>query len=353
MPKKLTITQWRQVAQRFLEAMDTPHDIAWQVSESLVESDLAGVKSHGVALIPHYYDYWKAGWLNPSGRAEIVNETPSTVVFDGNRGFGVPTAQKASTLAVVKARTAGIAAVSIIRSGHVGRLGQFVEMAAEAEMFAMAFASAGPSGGMVAPYGGLEPVFSTNPIAASAPAREHSRFVMDFATSQAATGKIFRALELGQEIPGSWALNAQGQPVTSVRELLDGGIQLPFGEHKGYALGLFVELLCGALTGAGCSTRPERVIARQGSNACFMIVIDITHFTDLETYYATTDSLLGRVERVKPAPGFEKVIIPGEPEARHRSSSATEGIVVEDNVWEKLLSIAAEQHLSFEGIGDI
>jgi uncharacterized oxidoreductase len=350
MRKRLTSTQWRQVAQRILKAIGTPDDIAWQVSRSLVESDLAGVKSHGVALIPHYYDYWKAGWLNPTGRAEIANETPSTAVIDGYWGFGVPAAQTAATLAVEKARAAGIAAVSIIRSGHVGRLGQFVEAAAEEEMLAMAFANAGPSGGMVAPYGGSEPVFSTNPIAASAPAREHPPFVMDFATSQAATGKIFRALEMGQEIPGSWALNAQGQPVTSAHELLNGGIQLPFGEHKGYALTLFVELLCGALTGAGCSTRPERIAARQGGNACFIIVIDIVHFIDLETYYAAADDLLSRVERVTPAPGFERVMIPGELEARHRSSSVTEGIVVEDNVWEKLLSIAAEQHLTFEDI---
>jgi LDH2 family malate/lactate/ureidoglycolate dehydrogenase len=173
---------------------------------------------------------------------------------------------------------------------------------------------------------------------------------MDFATSQVATGKIMRALEMGESIPASWALNAQGHPVTTDHDLLDGGIQIPFGKHKGYAMGLLIELLCGAVTGVGCSTRPEQIVSRRGGNAFFVIAIDIVRFTSLETYYEAADGLLSRIKRVKPAPGFESVMIPGEPEAYQRTLRAKEGISVEDDVWEKLTSIASEQRLSITDV---
>lgn len=350
MGKQLASAQWLEIARRIFCAWGTPDDIALCVADSLVDSDLAGVVSHGMRRVPHYYDLWKAGSFDPSARAEVITDLAATAIIDGHWGFGPPTAHKAMNLAIEKSREYGIGAVGVIHSGHIGRLGQFVEAAAKQGAIGLLAASEGPPGGLVVPYGGLERVFSTNPIAASVPAREHIPFVMDFATSTVAAGKIQLAPDRDQRIPEGWAIDAQGQPATTPREFLDGGGLLPFGGHKGYALALLVELLCGALTGAGCTRRPEETrTLGKGGNACLAVALDIAHFVEASSFHTEVDGLLDRLKRVKAAPGFDEIVIPGEPEARQRSMRESEGISVDDLTWQKILFAASESGVNLGG----
>jgi LDH2 family malate/lactate/ureidoglycolate dehydrogenase len=204
------------------------------------------------------------------------------------------------------------------------------------------------------PYGGAERVFSTNPIAAGVPAREHAPFIMDFATTVIAAGKIELAPDKDAKIPEGWAVDAEGRPATTIRQFLEGGGLVSFGGHKGYALALMVELLCGALTGAGVAKQPPQAGKPRGlgfgGNSAFMIVLNIAHFTDQEQFYSDVDGLFKRLEAVKPAPGFAQVMIPGAPENAQREKRGREGITVEGAIWERIATAAAERQVSLDDI---
>jgi uncharacterized oxidoreductase len=349
----LSPAQWREVCERIFRAWGAPEDIATCVAHSLVESSLAGVDSHGVVRIGNYYRFVKPGWWRVASRPQVAREGPCIAIIDGNWGFGQPAMHMGLSLGIAKARERGIAGIGIIRAGHIGRLGEYAELAAAAGMIALLGTSNATSGGHVAPHGGAERVFSTNPLAAGIPARQHAPFIMDFATTVVAAGK----LELGdgpdKPIPAGWAIDREGRPVATARQYLDGGAMLPFAGHKGYALMLLIELLAGGLTGAGVTQRPQTVPAGSlgfAGNSTFLIVLDVAHFTDTEQFYADVDGLFDRLEGVKPAPGFDRVIIPGKPEAEQRVRRTEEGIRVPIMVWGQIAQIAAESQVSLDDI---
>ena len=350
----LRAEQWREIGRRIFCAWGAPEDIAACVANSLVDSDLAGITSHGVIRVADYISYVNAGWWRPECRPEIVRGTPAITTVDGHYGFGQPAAHLALDASISKAKDIGIAAASILHCGHIGRLGEYAEKAAREGVVALIAASSAGNGGLVVPYGGAERVFSTNPIAAGVPAREHSPFIMDFATTVIAAGKIELAPDKDAQIPEGWAVDAEGRPATTIRQFLEGGALVPFGGHKGYALALLVELICGALTGAGVSKQPTQARKPRGlgfgGNSAFMIVLDISHFTDAEQFYTDVDGLFDRLESVKPAPGFNQVMIPGAPEIAQRAKRSREGITVDGAIWERIATAAAERQVD---LGDI
>jgi LDH2 family malate/lactate/ureidoglycolate dehydrogenase len=346
---RLSPAQWRQVCTRIFRAWGAPEDIAECVANSLVESSLAGIDSHGVVRIVNYYNFVKPGWWRAASRPQVAREGPCTALVDGNWGFGQPAVHLGLDLGIAKAREHGIAGVGIIQAGHIGRLGEYVERAAAAGMIALLAVSNARFGGHVTPYGGAERVFSTNPIAAGVPAREHAPFIMDFATTVVAAGKIELAPDPDMPIPAGWAVDREGRPATTARQYMEGGAMLPFGGHKGYALMLLAELLCGALTGAGVTGRPQKVPTGTlgfGGNATFLIVLDVAHFTDADQFLADVDGLFDRLKRVKPAPGFQRVMIPGEPEAEQRLKRSREDISIHAAIWKRIVQIAAEDQVS-------
>jgi LDH2 family malate/lactate/ureidoglycolate dehydrogenase len=334
---------------RIFQAWGAPEDIAECVANSLVESNLAGVDSHGVVRIVNYYNFVKPGWWRAASRPQVAREGPCTALVDGNWGFGQPAVHLGLDLGIAKAREHGIAGIGIIQAGHIGRLGEYVERAAGAGMIALLAVSNARSGGHVAPYGGAERVFSTNPIAAGVPAREHAPFIMDFATTVVAAGKVELAPDPDMPIPAGWAVDREGRPATTARQYMEGGAMLPFGGHKGYALALLAELLCGALTGAGVTERPQKVPTGSlgfAGNATFLIVLDVAHFTDADQFLADVDGLFDRLKHVKPAPGFQRVMIPGEPEAEQRLKRTGAEIGVHSAIWERIVQIAAESQIN-------
>jgi LDH2 family malate/lactate/ureidoglycolate dehydrogenase len=341
--------RWREICRRIFRGWGTPDEIAACVADSLVDSDLAGIYSHGVIRVADYVGCVKAGWWRPESRPEIVRETPVTAVVEGHYGFGQPAAHLALDAAVAKARAMGVAAASVLHCGHIGRLGEYAEKAAREGVVALIAASSGGNGGLVVPYGGAERVFSTNPVAAGVPAQAHAPFVMDFATTVIAAGKIELAPDKDAPIPEGWAVDAEGRPAATIRQFLEGGGLVPFGGHKGYALALLVELICGALTGAGVSAQPKRTRGPGfGGNSAFMVALDIAHFTDEAQFYNDVDSLFNRLESVKPAPGFNRVMIPGAPEIAQREKRSREGITVDGAIWERIAAVAAERQVSLD-----
>jgi uncharacterized oxidoreductase len=349
MPVVFSAEQARELSRRIFVSWGTPDDIATSVADSLVDSDMCGIFSHGILRIPAYYRFVQIGWLKPAERPVVVNEGPAMATVDGNWGFGQPAMGLGLEVGLVKSRTQGVAAVSIVHCGHIGRLGEYAERAASAGAIALVAASGGPSGGLVVPYGGAQRVLSTNPLGAGVPAGHHAPFVMDFATSTVAAGKIEYAHDMDQPIPEGWAVDAEGRPARTVRDFLEGGGLLPMAGHKGYALAMLIELLCGGLSGAGLSERPEKIPAQGlGGNACFLLVLDVAHFTDPGTFADSVDAFFDRILRVKPAPGSPGVMIPGEPERRQRAAHAREGIAVDDATWAQIRAIAAERGVALD-----
>lgn len=347
----LSAEQWREIGRRIFCAWGARDEIARCVADSLVDSDLTGIYSHGVIRIADYVGCIKAGWWRPEAEPEVVRETATTTVVDGRYGFGQPAAHLALDLSIPKARAQGIAAASILHSGHVGRLGEYAEKGTREGVVALMAASSAGNGGLVMPYGGAERVFSTNPVAAGVPAREHAPFIMDFATTVIAAGKIEMAPDKDAAIPEGWAVDSEGRPARTIRAFLEGGGLVSFGGHKGYAIALLVELICGALTGAGVASQPkkERGLGFAG-NSAFLMVLDISHFTDVDRFYGDVDGLFARLESVKPAPGFSQVMIPGTPENAQREKLSREGITVDGAIWERIAAAAAERQVVLDDI---
>ncbi len=349
----LMAPQWREIGTRIFRSWGASEAAAWCVANSLVGADLAGVYSHGIMRIPHYYRQLQAGWLQPTHEPTVSRETATLAFVEGNWGFGQPAAHLGLDLALAKARSEGIAAAGIIHSGHIGRLGEYAEKAAAQNMIALVFASSGPFGGQLAPYGGVEQTLGTNPIAAGVPTGERPPFVMDFASSVVASGKVMLLPGSDSELPPGWAQDAEGRPAATVRDFQNGGSLLPAGGHKGYAFAVLVELLCGALLGAGVTQRPQQKRPLgAGGNATFIIALDVEHFRDMPSFTEEVAGLYDRLHGVRPAPGFDEVLVPGEPELRQRARQESEGIRVRGDTWQKIAAVAAERGVALDDIVD-
>lgn len=319
------------------------------VTRLLVKSNLAGVDSHGV--FPNLVNYIKGlrkGIIKPNAIFEIVKETESTAMINGNWGFGQVICTKAMELAIEKAKKNGVSGVAIFNCNHIGRLSDYSLMAVENDMVGFIAANGDPN---VAPYGGRSSVLSTNPISYGIPAGTERPVIVDFATSMAAEGKIRAALYKGVQLPPGWIVDSAGRPSTNPADLYEpplppeqikmAGALLPAAGHKGYGLALVVEILGGALTGTGCSDDVTSGL----TNGIFLSVVNITHFVPLEEFKARVDGLIRKIKNSPRAPGFSEILIPGEPEFREEEKRSKTGVPISDASWKTLVDACKEYGL--------
>jgi len=274
------------------------------------------------------------GTIDPAARPSVIAETPTTATVDGNWSFGAVTARYVTRLAIEKARHSHVSTVAAVRCNHIGRLGEYTELAAAEGIVAMLMNSAF-DGGLVAPFGGVERVLTTNPISFGLPAGEDSPVVADIATSAIAEGKLQVARAKGEEIQYGCILDRDGNPSTNPGAFYDGGVILPFGGHKGYVLSAVIEMLSKHLAGA------ERV-ARPGLTfGLVMVAIDVEAFRPLEEMRAAVDGTRDLIRKTRPAPGFQEVLSPGDPERRVRSERTIRGIAVPEETVRTLAETAS------------
>lgn len=311
---------------RIFAAAGAPPPHAAAVAASLVASNLVGHDSHGVVRVPQYLASIARGETDPAAVPRIARERGVVAVVDAQRGFGQLAARFAIGEAVARARQHGIAAVTIERCSHAGRMGEWVEVAAAAGLIGLAFCNAGRPLGPVAPHGGAGRALGTNPVAAAIPHAGADPIVIDIATSTVAEGKLRIAFNQGQPVPPGLILDAAGHPSTDPGDFYRGGVLLPMAGHKGYALALLVELLGGVL-----AETPGEVIP--GGNGMLFIVLDPAAFRDPVAYAADVAAFCARVVAVPPAPGFAEVVLPGEPERRTRHERERGGIPLDDTTW--------------------
>ncbi|KAA1302466.1 MAG: Ldh family oxidoreductase, partial [SAR202 cluster bacterium] len=250
------------------------------ISRLSIGANLAGHDSHGIIQIPTYIDRVNRGHIVPGAEYEIVKDTPTTTVVDGHWGFGYSVTERLMRETIEKARTQNIAAATVYRQSHIGRLAAYPLMAAEADMIGMITADSGRSAKAVVPFGGREKRLGTNPISIAMPSNLDGPFFLDMATSAVAAGKINLAQARGGSIPSGWVVKADGEHTTDPNELKNGGAILPLGGdqgHKGYGLSSIVEIFSGILTGLGFGHDPSG----RHNDGCFISVFNVSAFRDL------------------------------------------------------------------------
>lgn len=326
---------------RLFQAHGVPDDEAETIMRHLVASNLAGVDSHGVLQLPRYLNYVEEGKAVPGAPLDVLRETPSTAILDGNWGFGQVVGSKAMQMAVEKARSAGVGVVTCRRSNHVGRLADYVEMAAEAGMIGMATVNNHGGGVLMAVFGGVGPRLGPNPIAFGVPAGSHPPLILDISTAVVAAGQVSVRLLRGERTPDGWLMDGDGNPTTDPHVLGADppGALLPLGGpqgHKGYGLCLVTDILAGALSGAGCTRDPS---AHPG-NGAFLAAFDIAHFRPLEEFLDEVDRFIDYVKASPRARGVDEILVPGELERRTAEKRRREGIPIPQMLWEQLEQLA-------------
>lgn len=336
-----------ELSAALIEAMGSPGEDALIVGRHLVEAQLAGHDSHGLIRLPQYHAHVLEGKVKPGARVEIIRETPTTALLDGHYTWGQVTAMQAIKLGISKAEENGIAALSLRNCYHVGRVGVYPLAAAERGFIAQVHCN-GHGVCRVAPWGGTEPRLATNPIAIAIPTRAEPLLV-DITTSVVAEGKVRVSRNAGRKIPEGWVLDSDGRPTTNPADLYEGGTLLPLGGregHKGYGLSIVVDLLGGALSGAGCGTMTEKV-----GNGLFIQLTDPSCFCEREEFLDQVDRF---TEYLKSSPlkeGVDDILLPGEPEQRTAARRRKQGIDIDDGTWGQLIELAGTLGVEMPGGG--
>ncbi|HVA45340.1 MAG TPA: Ldh family oxidoreductase [Pirellulales bacterium] len=316
-----------QLGVALITAAGAGHREARTAIVSLIASSLMGHDSHGVLRIPEYLEAMAEGTILPDAPQAVEHTGGSTAVVDCGHGFGAVGAEQAVRVAVEIARGQRAACVITRRCNHVGRLGAWVQLAADQGYVALATCNSPLHGHFVLPWGGREGRLATNPIAYAVPTGGDP-VVADFATSIAPEGKIRFYRNEGKPLPDGWIVDAQGQPTNDPNQFYGpprGGL-LPLGGpagHKGFALSLLVELLGGAL--AGIRSQDTTVT---GNGVCF-VVIDPSAFCPLAEFRRLVDETIAYIKSSPPAPGFTEVLVPGELEFRTMRKRRRDGIPVD------------------------
>ena len=303
-----------------------PED-AFIVADGLVRSNLRGVDSHGVTRVGIYAKRLKMGLVNPRPEVKIVRESAATLLVDGDNGMGQVVGVRALELGLEKVKQSGGVYVGVRRSNHYGTGAYYVQRAVAHDVVAFAYSNAPPT---MAPWGGIDPYVGTNPYAFGVPAGGHPPIILDMATSIVARGKIILAAERGESIPEGWAIDEHGNQTTDAQEALQGSV-LPFGGPKGYALSLMIDIMSGALTGAGFGPRVNSLydnFEEPQDVGAFFQLIDIGQFADPDAFKANIDRMVEEIKSSRRAPGTEEIFLPGEIEFRMEKERLASGIPV-------------------------
>ena len=330
----------RRLGIQIFSGLGAPEDKAKFVSETLVEANLCGHDSHGVSYYATYGDRIRKGFIKPLFDPVVVKETPSTAHVDGKWGFGQIVAMRMMEIVVEKAKKNMISAVGAFNVNHIGRLGFYTEWATRQNMIAMMFANVGNP--IVAGFHGTSRTFGTNPMSISAPTDTGEAFLMDYATSLAAAGKISVARAKKVKIPTSWTRDKDGKQTDDPNAYSEGGWMMGFGEHKGYGLQMVSELLGAALTGSRISMDDSR--NPPSPNGVFCIALNPEAFVGLEAFKDKATEIIKIVKSRPPEPG-ETVLVHGDPERISKKERLKNGIPIPEPTWEQITKLSQELNI--------
>jgi len=351
--------QIREQLVSVLRAWDMSDAHAETTAEMMLETDLRGVDSHGISMLPSYDREFRAGRLNMRPVFTTVREAPSLALIDADASLGHPVSVHAMNLAVDKCRATGVAVVSVVNSHHFGAAGCYARIAAERGVIGMVTAST--RGVSMVPTFGAEPVMGTNPLAFAAPARRNPPFQLDMATTTVAAGKVKVHKLNHRPLPPGWVVDGSGQPVTDADEAFkyvferpEGGITplggpREAGGHKGYGLAVMVHILGGILAGASFS--PIRNRTQKPSDphniGHFFLAIDPAAFRPAGAFEDDLDQVIDVLHGAKRADPAQPVLVAGDPEMATRAERLRDGVPVPDDLMEQLRAVAKSASVPF------
>ncbi|HUG94463.1 MAG TPA: Ldh family oxidoreductase [Planctomycetaceae bacterium] len=337
-------TELLAFATRLLAAGGASESEAPLVAASLVGANLRGHDSHGVMRIPFYLDVLKRGLVKAGASLCVERETPAALVCDGGWGFGQVLAQDLMRRLLDKAADSGVACGTLRRSAHIGRLGEYAEIAAERKMAALICANTHGAAPRVAPVGGKRPRLGTNPICIGMPGGHDGPFIFDIGTSATAEGKVRVRRIAGQPVPPGWILDPDGRPTTDPHQLYGDppGTILPMGgdqAYKGFGLAFMIEMLAGGLSGGPCAmpNAPPPV-----GNCALFVVFAPERLGGLEHLLCEIPAVETHVRSVPLIEGASGITLPGDPERRTLAERRANGIPIDAGNWGALVTLASE-----------
>tara|TARA_R110000787_G_scaffold12873_1_gene41148 strand:+ start:512 stop:1579 length:1068 start_codon:yes stop_codon:yes gene_type:complete len=326
------------------ERMGGPPDEAALVAASLVDANLLGHDSHGVGLVATYARHFDEGLLRPGTPVACIRDDGAIMMYDGGRGFGRRVGGEAMAQAAERCRDTGVVLMTLRNAHHLGRIGAYGEIAMAAGLVSLHFVNVTDHIPSVAPWGGAEARYVTNPVCIAVPGTENTPpTLLDMATSRIAMGKARVAMSKGEPLADGMVVDARGAPTTdpAVMYREPRGALLPFGEHKGSGLALMCELLAGGLSGGG-TIQPANPRSHSIVNNMFTILVDPARLVDVDWLRAEIDATVAYVKSARPVDAARPVQVAGEPERERRAERAVAGIEINDEAWAELLIAARE-----------
>lgn len=346
MARKYSAAQLRATVSGIVQAAGSTAVEAKTVADNLVLANLSGHDSHGVGMVPRYIDAVLEGGLKPNTGIAVKLDAGSLLAIDGQRGYGQVVGEQAMQLAMKRALETGSCVMALANAHHLGRIGHFAEMAVERGLVSLHFVNV-QSRPVVAPFGGGDGRYGTNPFCAGIPLAGRAPFVLDFATSRVAQGKMRVAHNEGRQVEPGFLIDEKGRPTTNPGVVVvpqPGGMfgaLLAFGEHKGYGMAVACELLGGALTGSGTWHRPADD-KRAVINGMFTVLVDPRKLGTQASFESEALAFVDWLRQSPPAPDSEGVLLAGEPERQARREREAQGIALDDQTWAEIVGAGAK-----------
>jgi len=345
MTKTVAAPALQNWVKHILEAAGSAAAEADAVAANLVMANLSGHDSHGVGMVPRYVEAVFEGGLKPNTAVRTMLDGGALLTLDGQRGYGQVVGAQAMAMGIERARQHGSCIMALGNAHHLGRIGHFAELAVAQGLVSLHFVNV-LSRPVVAPYGGGDGRYGTNPCCIGVPLAGRAPFVLDFATSRVAQGKMRVAHNEGRRAEPGYLIDEHGRPTTDPGVVVvpqsNGlfGALMAFGEHKGHGLAVACELLGGALTGSGTWHRqPDQT--RAIVNGMFTVLVDPSRLGTQDTFAAEALAFVDWLKQGPAAPGSDGVLLAGEPERAARAQRARDGIAIDDQTWADIASAGA------------
>jgi len=329
-----------QFAQAVYESEGVPKEDALLAADTLVQSELWGHPSHGLLRLSWYYARLRSGAMKPITNTTLVVNSNAIAILDGGDGVGQVVAKRAIEESVQRAKQHSVGIVSVKNSNHFGTCMYFTRMGAKAGCITILMSNAGPN---MAPWGGRQKKIGTNPWSIAVPGGKHDAVVMDMANSGVARGKIYSAQKRRQSIPNDWAIDKEGRPTTDPQAAIEGFI-LPMAGHKGYVMGVMVDILSGVLSGGAFLDQvhgPYDPVNKSG--ACHLAIsLNVSAFQTLTEFEQRIDEYIRSLKDVPLAEGHEQIYFPGEMEAQADIKNRRLGLLLPEDTIASLKQVAIE-----------
>lgn len=339
-PQRLPAEACRRFIARVLAAVRLPPDDAGEVARLMTMADLRGADGHGIFRLPQYIRRIQAGGLNVRPQIRVLRETDATALVDGDNGMGHLVMQYTARLAMEKAQRQGVGWVGVRGSNHAGPASLYATMPLERDMVGLYLAVGNAN--HLPPWGGIDLLLSTNPIAVAVPAAAEPPIVLDMATTVVAYGRIKTAAQRGDTMPEGWMIDTDGRPLTDPRRA-DEGFLLPIGGHKGYGLALVFGLLAGTLNGAAMGrdvvdfNKDDTTPTNTGQA---MVALNVAHFAPIDTFKRNVDALIRELRSSRRMPGVDRIRLPGEQSHATYKDRMERGIPMNATLWAQLAMLA-------------